>query len=294
MGDHSHINNDTHWLPHILPYIFTPLHQPKTPVFAKNCHPKSYFCHCPEFWKFFTQRPLIGWNLKGTQMPPPFFSFFYDFCHWKTPYFFALHTHVCLRGMLLPQTQSEAGKFCILETESSNLVNTFRCKFNKGDENKISVLQAQPTQLCIIWMNFIGEQGSYTGYYPPSQTRKGIYILQTPSINLHPWLSKQMPSVPEDVRAEAFLSVRCSAGPAEGPGKILKYRSNLRLYPVNFGNKLCILIFIILSIWPNFFDPPPPLLRKTFWSPPFLVTQNFFDPPSILPSPRTKVFMNAP
>ena len=73
-------------------------------------------------------------------------------------FFFALHTHVCLRGML-PQTRSEAGKFCILKTESSNLGNTFRCKFNKGDENKISFLQAQPTQLCIIWMNFIGGQG---------------------------------------------------------------------------------------------------------------------------------------
>ena len=74
---------------------FHPLHQPKTPVFAKNCHPKSYFCHCPEFWKFFTQRPLISWNLQGTQMPPPFFSFFYDFCHWKTPYFFCL-AYTCL------------------------------------------------------------------------------------------------------------------------------------------------------------------------------------------------------
>ena len=39
-----------------------------------------------------------------------------------------------------------------------------------------------------------------------------------------------------------------AAGPAEGPGKILKYRSNLSLYPVDFGNKLCILIFTILSI----------------------------------------------
>ena len=74
-----------------------------------------------------------------------------------------------------------------------------------------------------------------------------------------------------------ILSVRCNAGPAEGSGKSLQYRSNLRLYPVNFGNKLCILIFIILSIWLNFFDPPP-LLRKTFWSP-LLVTQNFFGPP---------------
>ena len=56
--------------------------------------------------------------------------------------------------MLLPQTRSaEAGKFCILETESCNLVNTFRCKLNQGDhgdENKISVLQAQPTHLYIM------------------------------------------------------------------------------------------------------------------------------------------------
>ena len=43
-----------------------------------------------------------------------------------------------------------------------------------------------------------------------------------------------------------------AAGPAEGLRKILKHRSNLRLYPVDFGNKLCILIFIILLIWPNF------------------------------------------
>ena len=76
-------------------------------------------------------------------MPPIFMAFVTE-----RPLFFALHTHVCLRGVLLPQTRSEAGKFCILETESCNLVNTFRCKFNKGDEN--TVLQAQPTQLCIM------------------------------------------------------------------------------------------------------------------------------------------------
>ena len=88
---------------------------------------------------------------------------------------------VCLRGMLLPQTRSEAGKFCILETESCNLVNTFGCKFNKGDENKISVLQAQPTQLCIM-DEFHWRAGMpYTGYYHPSQTWKGIY----PTITLY-------------------------------------------------------------------------------------------------------------
>ena len=80
----------------------------------------------------------------------------------KDPLFFALHTHVCFRGMLLPQTRSEAGKCCILETESCNLVNSFRCKFNKGAEKKNSVLQ-----------------GWYTGYFPPSQTRKGIYPTTT-------------------------------------------------------------------------------------------------------------------
>ena len=76
-----------------------------------------------------------------------------------------------------------------------------------------------------------------------------------------------------------ILSVRHIAGPAEGPGKILKYRCNLRQNPVNFSNKLCILIFIyILSIWLNFFDPllyyrklfgPPFRQLKTFWPPPF-------------------------
>ena len=46
--------------------------------------------------------------------------------------------------MLLPQTWSEAGKFCIHETESCNLVNTFWCKFNKGDENFSSTGTTDP------------------------------------------------------------------------------------------------------------------------------------------------------
>ena len=106
-----------------------------------------FFPHRPKFWKFFTQRPQIGWNWRKRYPNAPYF---YDFCHCKTPYFCLACT--CLRGMLLPQTWSaEAGKFCIFETESCNLVNTFRCKLNQGDENKISVLQAQPTQLFIMY-----------------------------------------------------------------------------------------------------------------------------------------------
>ena len=95
---------------------------------------------------------------------------------------------IFLPCMLLPQTRSEAGKFCNLERESSNLVNTFRCKFNKGDENKISVLQAQPTQLCIIRMNFIEGRDDIQAIIHLVKHGRG-YILQTPSINLHPWLS---------------------------------------------------------------------------------------------------------
>ena len=138
----------------LTPYFNPPsLHQPKSPVFTQKLSPKVlFFPHCPKFWKLFTQRPQIGWK-KGTQMPPIFKAFVTE----RPPIFCLAHASHGLRGMLLPQTRSEAGKCCILETESCNLVNTFRCKFNKGDENKISVLQVQPTQL--LWKNFIGGQG---------------------------------------------------------------------------------------------------------------------------------------
>ena len=130
-----------------LTLIFTLYISPKPLFLPKIVTQSPIFSHCPEFWKFFTQRPLIGWNLRKRYPNVPNFC---GVCHWKTPYFLDCIHMVCLRGMLLPQTQSEAGKFCILETESCNLVNTFKCKFNKGDENKISVLQAQPTQLCTM------------------------------------------------------------------------------------------------------------------------------------------------
>ena len=146
MGDYS-LNNGTHRLPHIWPFIFTPYISPKPPFLPQIVTQSPIFSHCPEFWKFFTQRPLIGWNLRKRYPNVPYF---YGFCHWKTPYFLPCIHMVCMRGMLLPQTRSEAGKFCILEAESCNLVNTFRCKFSKGDENKISILQAQLTQLCIM------------------------------------------------------------------------------------------------------------------------------------------------
>ena len=98
-------------------------------------------------------------------MPPIFMAFVTE-----RPPIFCLACK-CLRGMLLPQTRSEAGKFCILETESCNLVNTFRCKFNKGDENKFqfyklyrpncygrtSLEGRDDTQVIIPWLNTEGD-----------------------------------------------------------------------------------------------------------------------------------------
>ena len=77
MGDHSHKNNGTHRLPHIWPFIFTPYISPK-PLFLPKIVTQSpiFFSHCPKFRKFFTQRPLIGWNLRKRYPNAPFFMAF--------------------------------------------------------------------------------------------------------------------------------------------------------------------------------------------------------------------------
>ena len=131
-------------------HTFDPLFSPPTSVqnpcfYQKNCHPKSYFFTMSRILEIFHSKTPNRLEFEKKVPKCPIFLWLLSI---KDPLFFALHTHVCLRGMLLPQTRLE--KFCILETESCNLVNTFRCKFIKGDENKILVLPAQPTQLCIM------------------------------------------------------------------------------------------------------------------------------------------------
>ena len=128
-------------------FLFPPLTSAKKTLFLPKIVSQSplFFHTVKNFGNFSLKDPKSAgiWE-KGTQMPPIFMAFVTT----RPPIFCLACT--CLRGMLLPQTRSaEAGKLCILETESCNLVNTFRCKLNQGDENKISVLQAQPTQLYI-------------------------------------------------------------------------------------------------------------------------------------------------
>ena len=133
------------------PY-FQPLHQPKTPLFTKNCHPKSYFFHTVQNLEIFHSKTP---NWLEFEKKVPKYPLFYSFCHWKTPYFLPC-MHMFVWGA------------------SCNLVNTFRCKFNKGDEIKFQFYRLNPPN-CALWMNFIGGQRWYTGHYPPGQTQKGIY-----------------------------------------------------------------------------------------------------------------------
>ena len=151
MGNHS---RGMHQLPHLWPLILTPYISQKPLFLPKNCHPKSCFFHTLQNIGNCSLKHPKSAGKKVPQMPPIFMAFF-KFVTERPPIFCLACK--CLRGMLLTQTRSEAGKCCILGTESCNLVNTFRWKFNKGDENKISVLQTQPTQL--LWKNFTGWQG---------------------------------------------------------------------------------------------------------------------------------------
>ena len=177
MWDHSHINNDTHRLPHIWPYIFTSLHQPKTPVFAKiltQSHSVT-LSKCPEFWEFFTQRPLIGWNLRKRY---PNAAYFVMASVTERPYFFALHTHVCLRGML-PQHGQKLENFVFSKQNQAiwgilsgaNLIKVMKIKFHFYRLNR-------PNCALYAWISLEGRDD--TGYYPPSQTRKGIYPYHHP------------------------------------------------------------------------------------------------------------------
>ena len=254
---------------------FYPLHQSKPPVFTKNCLPKSsIFSILSKILENFHSKAPNRLEFEKKSYAP----YFYGFCHWKTLRPISCLACTCLRGMLLPQTRSaEAGKFCILETELCNLVNTFRCKLNQGDENKISVLQTQPTHLYIM-----DELHWRAGLiHRPSSLRSNMegdisYNHPLYDCAQRGSLNKCQVFLRLCKRRHVKCKVQCRA--RWRARENLKYRSNLRLYPVNFSNKLCILMFIILSIWPNFFDPP--FTTENFLvPPPLLATQNFSGPP---------------
>ena len=158
MWYHSYINNDTHRLPHIWPYIFTPLHQPKTPVFAKNCHPKS---HCPSVQNFgnFSLKDLLSAGIWEKGYPNAAY-FVMAFVTERPPIFLPC-IHMFVWGECCLKHGQKLENFVFSEQNRAIWGILSGANLLKGDETKISFLQAQPTQLCIIWMNFIGGQGWY-------------------------------------------------------------------------------------------------------------------------------------
>ena len=273
---------------HTFDPLFSPLTSAQNPCFYQKLSPKVlFFSHCPEFWKFFSQRPLISWNLRKRYSNVPIFMAFVT----ERPPIFCLAYTWFVWGECCSLKHGQKLENFVFSKQNraiwwilsgANLIKVMKIKFQFYRLNRPN---------CALWMNFIGGQGWYTGYYHPSQTWKGIYPTTTLYKSAHLALSTNAKCT-WGCASGGILSVRCNAGPAEGSGKSLQYRSNLRLYPVNFGNKLCTLIFIILSIWLNFFDPPP-FTTENFLVPPS-GNSKLLQPPSILPSPPTKVFMNAP
>ena len=100
--------------------------------------------------------------------------YFYGFCHWKTPYFLPC-IHKFVSGECCSLKYSQKIENCVFSKQNraiwwilsgANLIKVLKIKFQFYRHTRPN---------CALWMNFIGGQGWYTGYYPPSQTRKGIY-----------------------------------------------------------------------------------------------------------------------
>ena len=112
MGGHSHKQWYAPTATHLTLY-FHPTTSAQNPCFCQKLSPKVLFLsHCPEFWKFFTHRPRIGWNLKGTQIPSCFFFFF--FFLWllslKDPLFFCLAYTCLFEGNVAPSNTVRSWK----------------------------------------------------------------------------------------------------------------------------------------------------------------------------------------
>ena len=172
----------------LTPY-FNTLHQPKTPVFTQICHPKSYFFHTVQnFGIFFLKDPKSTRILeKGTQM----LSIFVAFVTESPPIFCLACT--CLKGNVAPSNTVRSWKILYSWNRIMQLGNTFRCKFNKGDENKISLNYRLNRPNCALSINVIGGQGWLHRPSPPWSNTEGIYPTTILYMIRHEsWLSKQM------------------------------------------------------------------------------------------------------
>ena len=175
-NSHRPINSGTHRLSHFWPLIFTPYISQK-PLYLPKIVSQSplFFPHCPKFWKFFTQRPQIGWNLRKKIHKCPVFTWLLSL---QDPLFFALHAHLWEECCSLKHGLQKLENFVFLKQNraiwwillGANLIKVMKTKFQFYRLNRPN---------CTLWMNFIGGQGWYTGHHPSGQTRKEIYATTT-------------------------------------------------------------------------------------------------------------------
>ena len=158
-----------------LTLIFTPT-SVQNPCFYQKLSPKVLFLsHCPEFWEFFTQRPLIGWNLRKRYPNVPYF---YAFVTERPPIFCLAYTWFVWGECCSLKHGQKLENFVFSKQNRAiwwilsgpNLIEVMKIKFQFYRLNRPN---------CALWMNFIGGQGWYTGYYHHSQTWKGIYPTTT-------------------------------------------------------------------------------------------------------------------
>ena len=158
----THINSGTYWLRHFWPFIFS-LHQIKTRFYQKLSPKVQFFSHRQKWLEFEKKVPKCPLFLRLLSLKYPLF--FCLACTW-------------LREMLLCQTRSEFRKCCILETESWNLVNTFRYKSNKGVKTKFQFYRLNWPIVHYGWNSLEGRDRPSCP--PPVKHRRGYVSYNHP------------------------------------------------------------------------------------------------------------------
>ena len=178
---------------------FHPWHQLKPPVFTKNCLPKSsIFSTLSKMLEIFHSKTPNWLEFEKTSYAPIFMAFVTE-----GPLFLALHAHIWEECCSLKHGLQKLENFVFLKQNraiwwillGANLTSRW------WKQNFSSTGSTDPF-VHYGWTSLEGRADTQA-IIPPVKHGRG-YILQPPSVwSCATWLSKQMPSVPEAVQAEA-------------------------------------------------------------------------------------------
>ena len=107
MGDHSHINNGTHRLPHIWPFIFSPYISPKPLFLPKIVTQSPIFFTLSRILEIFHSKTPNRLEFEKKVPKCPLFLWLLSL---KDPLFFALHTHGLFEGNVAPSNTVRSWK----------------------------------------------------------------------------------------------------------------------------------------------------------------------------------------